>query len=128
MIGGAARVGGQKAQCFDCITHPERKKDGQKGVATQKLDFFRPRNENPGEKKETTVLLTVPEKEKMFTFVSRTKGIVTFFETHLTWPRDLTWPRKRSSEAVSYFLLHSEVEISFWHRMCIVSVQVHRYA
>ena len=51
MIGGAARVGGQKAQCFDCITHPERKKGEQKGVATQNLDFFPPRNENPGDKK-----------------------------------------------------------------------------
>ena len=59
MIGGAARVGGQKAQCFDCITHPERKKGGQKGVATQNLGFFPPRNENPGDKKRGSPLWSV---------------------------------------------------------------------
>ena len=72
MIGEAARVVGQKAQCFDCITHsppppphpPRERRWGQKGVGTQKLGFFRPRNENLGEKKETTLLLTVPEKGK----------------------------------------------------------------
>ena len=30
MIGEAARVVGQKGECFDCITHPERKKEAAK--------------------------------------------------------------------------------------------------
>ena len=29
MMGAAGRVVGQKAQCFDCITHPPREKEGR---------------------------------------------------------------------------------------------------
>ena len=59
---------------------PRERRSRQKGVGTQKLGFFRPRNENPGVKKETTALLTVPEKGKCLHLPAcRTKGIVRLF-------------------------------------------------
>ena len=64
MIGEAARVVGQKGECFDCVTHPQRKKEAAKRCGCSETRLLPPRNENPGEKKETTLLLTVPEKGK----------------------------------------------------------------
>ena len=87
MIGEAVRVVGQKAQCFDCITHPERKKGAAKRCGCSETRLLSTQKWKSRDKKKTTLLLTVPEKGNCLHLSTGQKVLWASFESHLTWPR-----------------------------------------